>query len=134
MSAWGGPRSERLLGPPSAGQVCNSVGGAPGGPVSPLPGWLPADDRSWTRPLVFGVAGSGPCAGMRCQGVARVECPPPPYSWGWARLRALQVTTGAPGCLLSRGVVVGVAVPPFSTPVLVGGSVARRPLMVPERP
>ena len=34
-----------LPGPLSAGQVCHGVGGAPGGPVSPLSGCLPAGDR-----------------------------------------------------------------------------------------
>ena len=108
--------------------------GAPVGPVSPLPGWLPAADRVWTRRVVFGVAGSGPCAGVRCQGVARVGCPPPPYSWGSARLRSRQVTPGVPGSLWPRGVVMGVVVPPVWTHALVGRSVACRPSMVPECP
>ena len=45
----------------------------------PLPGWLPPGDRVWTRWVVFGVAGSGPRAGMRCQGVARGGCPAPVF-------------------------------------------------------
>ena len=108
-----------MLGPLSAGQVCYGVGGAPGGPVSPMPGWLPAGDRSddvWTRRVVFGVVepgflwgpGLGLCAGVRCQGVARLGCLLLPYSWGWARLRSRLVTPGAPGSLLPRGVVAGV--------------------------
>ena len=126
-----------MLGPLSAGQVCHGVGEAPGGPVSPLPGWLPAGDR-----VVFGAVepgflwgpGLGPCAGVRCQGVARVGCLLLPYSWGSARLRSGQVKPGAPGSLWPRGVVVGVVVPPIWAHALVGGSVTRLLSMVPERP
>ena len=142
VPATGGLGAARMLGPLSAGQVCHGVGGAPGGPVSLLPGWLPAGDGVWTRRVVFGVAGlgflwgpgPGPCAVVRRQGVARVGCPAPPYAWGWAPLRSRQVTPGAPGSLWPRGVVVGVVELLVWTHALVRGSVARRPLMVPERP
>ena len=129
-----------MLGPLYAGQVRHGAGGAPGGPVLLLPGWLPAGDRVRTRRVVFGVAGfpwgSGlaPCAGVRCEEVVQVGCPPPPYSWGWARLRSRQVAPGVPGSLWPRGVVVGVVVPTVWMQDLVGGSVACRPSMVPERP
>ena len=104
------------------------------------PGWLPAGDRVRTRRAVFDVpgflwsSGAAPCAGVRCQGVVRARCPPPPYSWGWVRLHSRQVTPGVPGSLWPRGVVVGVIVPPFWMHALVGGSVACRPSMVPVRP
>ena len=139
---WGGLQAACMVGPMSAGQVCHGVGVAPVGPVPPLSGWLLAGDRVCTRRMVFGVAepgflwgsGPGPCAGVRCQGAARVGCPLPPYSWGWARLCSRQVTPGAPGSLWPCGVVVGVVVPPVWTHAVVGGSVARRPSMMPERP
>ena len=47
----------RLLGPPPAGQVCHGVGGAPGGPVSPRSGWLPAGDRVWSAGWCLGLRG-----------------------------------------------------------------------------
>ena len=127
-----------VRGPPSA----RSVGGDVCGPVSPLPGRPPAGGRVWTCRVVFCVVelgrlwglGLGPCAVLRCQGVARVGCLLPPYSWGWARLRSGQVMPGAPGLLWPLGVVGGVVVPPAWTYVLVGGSVACRPPMVPGRP
>ena len=100
----------------------------------PLPGWLPAGDCVWTCRVVFGAAGSGPCACVRYRGVAQVGCPPQPYSWGLARLRCREVTPGVPGSMSPRGVVVGVVLPPVWTHALVGGSVACRPSMVPERP
>ena len=142
MPVSGGFWSALMLGPPSAGQVCHGMGGAPGGPESPLPGWLPAGDRVWTRQVVFGVAepgflggpGLGPWAGVLCQAVARVGCLLPPYLWACARLRSWQVTPGAPRSLWPRGVVVSVVVPPVWTHALVAGSVARRPSMEPERP
>ena len=89
--------------------------------------------------VVFGVvgllwgSGSAPCADVRCQEVVRAGCPPPPYSWGWARLRSRQVTPGVSGSLWPRGVVVGVVVPPVWTQALVGGSVVCWPSMGPER-
>ena len=140
-SVWGGLRVARARGPPSAGLVCRGVGGAPGGPVLPLPGGLPAGGRMWTRRVVFGVAelgrlwgpGVGRFAGVRCQGFARHRCLLPPYFRGWARFPSRQVTPGAPGSLWLRGVVAGVVVPPVWMHVLVGGSVACRPPMVPER-
>ena len=108
----------------------------------PLPGGLPAGGRVWTRQVVFGVVepgrlwgrGVGPFAGVRCEGVVRVGCLLPPYSWGWTRLRFRQVTPGVLGSLWLCGVVAGVVVPPVWMHVLVGGSVACRPPMVPERP
>ena len=138
----GGLRVARVWGPPSAGLVCRGVGGAPGGPVLRLPGGLPAGGGVWTRRVVLGVVelgclwgpGLGPFAGVRCQDNARVGCPLPPYSWGWARLYSRQVTPGAPRPLSLRGVVAGIVVPPLWMHVLVGGSVACRPPMVPERP
>ena len=130
----------RMLGPPFPVQVFHGVSGAPGGPVSPLPGWSPAGNSVPTRRVVFGVVepgflwglGLGPCAGVRCQGVASVGCLLPPYSWGWARLRFRQVMPGAPGYLWPRGVVAGVVVPPLWKHAVVGGSVACQPSMVPE--
>ena len=104
------------------------------------PGWLPAVDRVRTRRGVFEVAGflwgsrSAPCAGVRCQGVIRAGRPPPPYSSGWVRLCSRQVTHGVPGSLWPCGVAVVVVVPPVWTHALVGGSVACRPSMAPERP
>ena len=104
------------------------------------PGWLPARDRVRTRRVVFRVAGflwgsgSAPCAGVQCQGVDWAGCPPPPYLWGWVRLRSRQVTPGVPGSLWPRSVVVGVVVPPAWTHALVGGFMASRPWMVLERP
>ena len=138
----GGPSGGAYALPSVGRQVCHGVDGALVRPVSPLPGWLPAGDRVWTRRVVFGVLepgflwcpGLGPCAGVRCQGAAWVGCLLPLYSWGWARLRSRQVTPGAPGSLWPRGVVVGVVVPPVQMHDLVGGSVARRPSMVPEGP
>ena len=129
-----------MLGPLSAGQVCHGAGGAPGGPVLLPPGWLPAVDRARTRRVVLGVAGflwgsgSAPCAGVRCQGVVRAWCPPPPYSWGWVWLRSRQVTPGVPGSLWPCRVLVVVVAPPVWTHAIDGGSVACRPSMVPERP
>ena len=129
-----------MLGPLSAGQVCHGVGGAPVGPVLLPPGWLPAVDPVGTRRVVFEVAGflwgsgSAPCAAVRCQGIVRAGCPPPPYSWGWVRLRSRQVTPGVPGSLWPCGVAVVVVVLPVWMHALVGGSVACRPSMVPERP
>ena len=101
-------------------------------------GWRPRV----ARPVVFGVVephrlwglGLGPCAGVRCQGVARVGCLLSPYSWSWARLVSRQMTPGAPGLSWLRAVVPGVVVPPVWMHVLVRGSLACRPPMVPERP
>ena len=92
--------------------------------------------------VVFGVwelcclwgPGLGPFAGVRYQTVVRVWCLSPPYSWGLARLRSRQVTPAVLGSLWLCGVVAGVVVLPVSMHALVGGSVARRPPMVPERP
>ena len=42
----GGPLGARMLGPLPAGQVCHGAGGARGGPVLLLPGWLPAVDAT----------------------------------------------------------------------------------------
>ena len=129
-----------MLGPLSAGQVCQGAGGAPGVPLLLLPCWLLAGDRMRMGRVVFGVAGflcgsgSAPCAGVRCQGVVLAGCPPPLYSWGRARLRSRQVTHGVPGNLWPRGVVVGVIVPPVWKDAFVAGSVACRHSMVPERP
>ena len=115
-------------------------GGVPVGPALLPPGWLPAGDRVRMRRVVFEVAGflwgsgTAPCAGVRCQGVVWAGRPPPPYSWGWVRLRSPQVTPGVPGSLLPGGVVVIVVVPPVWTHALVGGSEACRPSMVPDRP
>ena len=111
----GGLQVARMLGPPLAGQVCHRVGGAPGGLVLPLPGWLPAGHRVVFRVVEPGFLWGprpGPCRGVRCQGVARVGCQLPPYLWGRARLRSRQVTPGALGSLWPRGVVIGVVVPP----------------------
>ena len=113
-----------------------------GGLVSPLPGGLPAGGRVWTRRVVFWFLeaghlwgpGLGAFAGVRCQGVARVGCLLPPYSWSWARLPSRQVTPGAPRPLWLRGVVTGVVVPLVWTHVLARGSVACQPPMVQERP
>ena len=137
----GGLSKARVQGLPSARLVCCGVGRAPSGRVLPLPGWLPAVGRVWTRRVVFGVVelgrpfgpALGPFAGVRCEGGARVGCLPPPYSWGWAWPLSQQVTRGAPGSLWLRGGVAGVVVPPVSMHVLVAGSVACRPPMVPER-
>ena len=73
--------------------------------------------------------GSGPvpCAGVRCRGVARAGCPPPPYSLGRVGLRSWQVMLGVRASLWPRGVVLVVVVPPVWTQALVGGSVVCRP-------
>ena len=86
--------------------------------MSPLASWLPAGDRMGigvVEPGFLWGPGLDPCAGVRCQGILRVGCLLPPYSWGWARLRSRQVTPGAPGSLWPRGVVVGLVVPPVWT-------------------
>ena len=135
MSVWGGLQMARVRVPPSAGLVCRGVGGAPGGPVSSLPGGLPAGGRVWKRRVVFVVVeasrllgpGLGPFVGVRCQGVVRVGCLLLPYSWGWARLRSWQVTPGVLGSLWLCGVVSGVVVMPVWIHILVAGSVACRP-------
>ena len=136
----GGPSGGAYAGPAAGRSGVPWCGGAPGGPVLLPPSWLPAVDRARTRRVVLGVAGflwgSGPvpCAGVRCGGVVRAGFPPPPYSWGWVWLRSRQVTPGVPGSLWPCGVLVVVVAPPDGTHALVGGSVACRPLMVPERP
>ena len=110
--------------------------------MSPLPGGLPAGGRVWMRRVVFGVVELGRLrspdlglfAGVRCQGVARLGCLLPPYSWGWAWFPSRQVTPGAPGLPWLPGVVAGVVAPPIRMHGLFGGSVACQPPMVPERP
>ena len=131
-----------MWGPQLAGLVGCGVGGDPGRPEWPLFGGLPAGGHVQTRRVVYGVVelgrlwgpGLGSFAGVRCRGVARVGCLLSPYSWGWAWFPSRQVMPGAPGSLCLRGAAVGVVAPPNWMQVLVGGSVARRPSMVPERP
>ena len=103
--------------------------------------WLVAG-RGLCEDATGGVRGCGlpvglgavSCAGVRCRGVVQAGCPPPPYSWGWVWLRSRQVMPGFPGSPWPCGVVVVVVAPPVWTHALVGGSVACRPLIVPERP
>ena len=82
-----------MLGSLSARLVCRGVGGAPDGPVSPLPGGLLAGGHVWTRRVVFVVMelgrlcspGLGPFAGVGCQEVAWVGCLLAPLQAGDAR-------------------------------------------------
>ena len=60
MSGLEGPLTARVRGPQSAGLVGWGVGGAPGRPVLPLPGRLPAGGRVRTRQEVYGVVELGP--------------------------------------------------------------------------
>ena len=124
----GGPSGGACAGPSVGRFGLPWRGRGSGGPVLPLPGGLPAGGRVWTRRVVFGVfepgclwgPGLGPFAGVRCQGVVRVGCPLPPYSWGWAQLGSRQVTPDVLGSLWLCGVVAGVVVPPVWMHVLVG--------------
>ena len=132
----------RVWGPLSAGLVGCGADGALGWPVLPLAGGLLAGGCVWTRRVVFGVVelgrlggpGLGSFAGVRCGGVARVGCLVSPYSWGWAWFPSRQVMPGSPGSLWLRDAAVGAVAPPAWMHILVGGSVACRRLMVPERP
>ena len=142
MSVWEGLQTARVWGPPSARLVGCGVGGAPGWPVLPLPGRLLAGGHVWMRQVVFWVVelgrlrgpGLGSFAGVRCRGVAPVRCLLSPHSWGLAWFFSWQVMPGAPGLLWLRGAAVGVVAPPLWMHLPVGGSVACRLPMVPERP
>ena len=142
MSVWENIRTTCVWGPLLAGLVGCGARGDPGWTVSPLAGRLLAGGHVWTRRVVFEVLelghlwgpGQGSLAGVWCRGVALVGCLLSLYSWGWAWFPSQLVMPGAPGSLWLRGAVVGVVAPPVSMHVLVGGSVACRPPMVPERP
>ena len=121
----------------SVGLASSGAGGAQGWPVSRLL----AGGRVWTRRVVFGVVdpghrqnpGLGSFVGAWCRGVARAGRLRLPYSCGLAFFSSRQVMPGASGSLWLRGAAAGVVVLPVWIHFLVGGFVACRPSMVPDR-
>ena len=96
-------------------------------------GWQPCVDASGGAPGCGAGSPVGPGAGLICGYVV-----PRGFS-GQVPTAAVfvgsrQVTPGAPGSLWLRGVVAGVVAPPVWMDDLVGGCVACRPPMVPDRP